>query len=318
MPHIHPSRSNTADGTIGAGAAATTSRRRADFRSQCRRRRRCEHTDEHAGFGPRCARPHAGQGCSAGSWHDSHNLFEFRPCTIGAGGKVFARAVDPDLVRFEPAVVSAPTFIKPADLGATWDDAVAQAGACVDLVLDSAKAQLGRQVADAERLPYRDDSFDVVTSCVGVMFAPHHAQAADELVRVCRPDGRIGLINWTPAGFIGELFTTMKPFAPAPPPGASAPPLWGSPSHVRELFGADVDVSGTTERLRVDRFATGEEFRDFFKTTYGPTIAAYRNIADDHERVAHLDWAIAELAERYLASGVMEWEYLLVVATLRR
>ena len=92
------------------------------------------------------------------------------------------------------------------------------------------------RVADAERLPYRDDSFDVVTSCVGVMFAPHHAQAADELVRVCRPDGRIGLINWTPAGFIGELFTTMKPFAPAPPPGASAPPLWGSPSHVRELF----------------------------------------------------------------------------------
>ena len=110
----------------------------------------------------------------------------------------------------------------------------------------------------------------------------------------------------------------MSPSAPAPPPGASAPPLWGSPSHVRELFGADVDVSGTTERLRVDRFATGEEFRDFFKTTYGPTIAAYRNIADDHERVAHLDWAIAELAERYLASGVMEWEYLLVVATLRR
>lgn len=174
------------------------------------------------------------------------------------------------------------------------------------------------QVADAEHLPYHDDSFDVVTSCVGVMFAPHHAQAAGELVRVCRPGGRIGLINWTPTGFIGELFTTMKPFAPTPPPGASPAPLWGDEAHVRELFGDTVaDVACTTERLRVDRFATGGEFRDFFKATYGPTIVTYRNIADDEERVAQLDRAIAELADRYLAAGAMEWEYLLILATLK-
>ncbi len=171
------------------------------------------------------------------------------------------------------------------------------------------------EVGDVEHLRYADDSFDVVTSCVGVMFAPHHAQAAAEIIRVTRPGGRIGLINWTPTGFIGELFTTMKPYAPAPPPGASAPPLWGDETHVRELLGNGIaDLRCTTERLRVDRFATGEQFRDFFKAAYGPTIVTYRNIADDPDRVAQLDRSIAELADRYLEEGVMRWEYLLVTA----
>src|SRR3712207_3295373 len=76
------------------------------------------------------------------------------------------------------------------------------------------------QTADAEALPYDDATFDVVLSCIGVMFAPHHQQAADELARVCRPGGRIGLISWTPQGFVGELFKAMKPYAPPPPPGA--------------------------------------------------------------------------------------------------
>ncbi len=74
-------------------------------------------------------------------------------------------------------------------------------------------------------------------SSVGVMFAPHHQAAADELIRVCRPGGTIGLINWTPQGFIGNLFATMKPYAPPPPPGASPAPLWGDEDHVRGLFG---------------------------------------------------------------------------------
>ena len=91
--------------------------------------------------------------------------------------------------------------------------------------------------ADAEALPFADDSYDVVMSTVGVMFAPHHQAAADELIRVCRPGGTIGLINWTPQGFIGNLFATMKPYAPPPPPGASPAPLWGDEDHVRELFG---------------------------------------------------------------------------------
>ena len=129
-------------------------------------------------------------------------------------------------------------------------------------------------------------TFDVVLSSIGVMFAPHHQQAADELVRVCRPGGTIGVLSWTPEGFIGQLFATMKPYAPPPPPGASPAPLWGRADHVRDLFGDRVtDLVAHQQTLRVDRFATGAEFRDFLKANYGPTIAVYRFIADDPAKV---------------------------------
>ena len=180
-------------------------------------------------------------------------------------------------------------------------------------------AQLTWEVGDAEALPYDDGSFDVVTSCVGVMFAPHHQPAADELVRVCRPGGRIGLVAWTPQGFIGEMFKVMKPYAAPPPPGAQPPPLWGEEGHVRELIGDRVvGLTATRELLPVDRFADGAEFRDYFKASYGPTIATYARIADDAAAVAALDAALADLGERALAErddGVMDWEYLLVTAT---
>jgi ubiquinone/menaquinone biosynthesis C-methylase UbiE len=91
--------------------------------------------------------------------------------------------------------------------------------------------------ADAEDLPFADGEFDTVMSCLGVMFAPYHQASADELVRVCRPGGTIGLLNWTPEGFIGQLFATMKPYAPPPPAGAQPPPLWGREDHVRALLG---------------------------------------------------------------------------------
>jgi len=172
------------------------------------------------------------------------------------------------------------------------------------------------QEADAEALPFDDASFDVVLSCVGVMFAPHHRVAADELVRVTRPGGRIGLLSWTPGGFIGRMFATMKPYAPAPPPGAQPPPLWGEETHVRTLLGDRVtDVQSRIASLRVDRFATGDEFRDFFKANYGPAVAVYRGIADDPEKVAALDRALADLARQYdLGGGAMDWEYLLFTA----
>ncbi|MFJ6939906.1 class I SAM-dependent methyltransferase [Streptomyces sp. NPDC101132] len=176
-------------------------------------------------------------------------------------------------------------------------------------------AQLEWREADAEALPFADGSFDTVMSCVGVMFAPHHQRTADELVRVVRPGGTIGLVNWTPEGFIGQMFATMRPYAPPPPPGASPPPLWGSEEHVRELFGDRVSGLAAQRRtVRVDRFARPEDFREFFKTCYGPTIATYRAVGDDPERVAALDGALSELAGRYLADGAMEWEYLLVTA----
>ncbi|TXS52149.1 class I SAM-dependent methyltransferase [Streptomyces sp. t39] len=181
---------------------------------------------------------------------------------------------------------------------------------------DRAGATLEWREADAESLPFGDGEFDTVMSCVGVMFAPHHAATAAELVRVCRPEGTIGLINWTPEGFIGQMFAAMKPYAPAPPPGAQPPPLWGQEEHVRALLGDGVtDLDMRRETVTVDRFATPEAFRDFFTTFYGPTIAVYRNIADDRERTAALDRELTDLARRHAGpSGAMEWEYLLVTA----
>lgn len=130
-----------------------------------------------------------------------------------------------------------------------------------------ASAAIEWHEADAEALPFADATFDTVVSCVGVMFAPHHRASADELLRVCRPGGAIGLVNWTPEGFIGQMFATMKPYAAPPPPGAQPPPLWGAEDHVRELLGAGVaELSMTRRDLRVDQFADPAAFREFFKS----------------------------------------------------
>ena len=170
--------------------------------------------------------------------------------------------------------------------------------------------------ANAHELPFGDDEFDVVMSCIGVMFAPFHQLAAGELVRVCKPGGRIGLISWTPEGHIGQLWAAMKPYAPAPPPGAQPPPLWGQSDHVRALFGDRViDVLTERRMLTVDHFTDGAEFRDYFKAVYGPTISVYRNIEGDPDRVAALDADIAKVGDSVLSdSSTMEWEYLLLTA----
>lgn len=182
-------------------------------------------------------------------------------------------------------------------------------------------ATLEWREGDAEALPFADGTFGTVMSCVGVMFAPHHQAAADELVRVCRPGGTIGLLNWTPEGFIGQMFAAMKPYAPTPPPGAQPPPLWGREEHVRALLVDRVtDVEAHRQKVRVDLFGKPGDFREFFKANYGPTIAVYRNIAEEPERVAALDRALDELAARHAdATGAtgMDWEYLLVTARKR-
>ncbi len=175
--------------------------------------------------------------------------------------------------------------------------------------------------ADAEALPFGDDEFDVVLSCVGVMFAPHHQATADELTRVCRPGGTIGLLSWTPEGFLGQMLATMKPYAPPPPPGAQPPPLWGDENHVRTLFGDRVtDVTARRDNVRVDRFGDPETFREYFKTHYGPTIVAYRGIAEDPDRIDALDRDLADLARHFdygTDTTVMDWEYLLMTARNR-
>lgn len=173
------------------------------------------------------------------------------------------------------------------------------------------------QAADAEALPFEDGEFDVAMSCVGLMFAPFHEPVAAELTRVVRSGGRIGLIAWTPEGFIGEMFQVMKPFAPPPPPGAQPAVLWGSEAHVRALLGERVELSFAKELLDVRCFAEGADFRDFFKANYGPTIAAYRGIADQPERAAALDAALAELGDRWREGDLVQLEYLLVTGTVR-
>jgi SAM-dependent methyltransferase len=174
-------------------------------------------------------------------------------------------------------------------------------------------------VADAERLPFEDESFDVVISSIGAMFAPHHQQVADELIRACRPGGKVGLLSWTPEGLVGALFRTMGPFAPTPPPGAQPPPLWGSEQHIAELFGEHVDF-GLLERdvLEVTAFEHPRDFGEHFKARYGPTIAARANAAKTG-REAELDAALDELCEEWNlgtpSDARVEMEYLLAVGT---
>jgi SAM-dependent methyltransferase len=173
--------------------------------------------------------------------------------------------------------------------------------------------------ADAERLPFDDDSYDVVMSSIGVMFAPHHQDAADELVRVCRPGGTIGLLSWTPEGMIGALFRAMGPFAPPPPPGAQPPPLWGSEDHLRELFGDRVEFA-TLERdvLAINAFDRPRDYAEHFKDRYGPTIVARGN-ATKNGREAEFDETLDRFSNEWnlgTADGArFDQEYLLAVGT---
>jgi SAM-dependent methyltransferase len=173
--------------------------------------------------------------------------------------------------------------------------------------------------ADAEHLPFEDASFDVVISAIGAMFAPQHQQAADELVRVCRPGGTIGLLSWTPEGTIGSLLRTIGPFAPPPPPGAQPPPLWGSEAHLAELFGAAVDfATQTREVLQVTAFERPRDFGEHFKARYGPTIAALAN-ARRNGRDAELETALDQFCDDWdrgtPGRARFELEYLLAVGT---
>jgi len=191
-------------------------------------------------------------------------------------------------------------------------------------LLDAGRARAESQgvelewvVADAENLPFDDESFDVVMSSIGAMFAPHHQAVADELVRVCRPGGKIGLLSWTPEGMLGALFRTIGPFAPAPPPGAQPPPLWGSEDHLAELFGDRVDWQ-TLERelLEITAFEHPRDYGEHFKERYGPTIAARANaVATDREQEfdAALDAFCDEWNRGSDSDARFEKEYLIAV-----
>ncbi|MEE9097995.1 class I SAM-dependent methyltransferase [Pseudarthrobacter phenanthrenivorans] len=176
------------------------------------------------------------------------------------------------------------------------------------------------QEGDAEALPFGEAEFDTVMSCIGVMFAPHHQAAADELLRVCKPGGSIGLLCWTPEGFTGQMFAALKPFAPPPPPGSQPATLWGSEDHIRELMGEKItDVHSRKKHLTVRSFHQPADFVRYFKSHYGPIISVYKSLGEDHDKVKALDEALTGLADSFGdAHGdtpfQMEWEYLLFTA----
>lgn len=130
------------------------------------------------------------------------------------------------------------------------------------------------EVADAENLPFPDGSFDVVASSLGAMFTPDHARTASEMLRVCRSGGKIGLASWTPDGFIGELFKTIGRHVP-PPAGLKSPALWGTRSHLIELFGpASADIAVQTREFTF-RYRSPEHWIEVFRTKYGPVLKAF-------------------------------------------
>ncbi|MBG6069027.1 class I SAM-dependent methyltransferase [Micromonospora ureilytica] len=168
---------------------------------------------------------------------------------------------------------------------------------------------------DAERLAYADGSFDAVLSVVGVMFAPDQERAATELVRVCRPGGTVALASWTPQGFIGDLFRTVGRHVP-PPAGLRPPAEWGDEGRVRELLGAAVSELRAVRREFVFRFGTPEEFADFFRVNYGPTLKAFEALPEERRPDLHAD--LVELARTHNratdATVRIPAEYLEVVA----
>jgi ubiquinone/menaquinone biosynthesis C-methylase UbiE len=178
--------------------------------------------------------------------------------------------------------------------------------------------QVSFQIADAEALPFEDASFDAVLSTFGVMFSPDQARAAAELARVCRPGGRIGLANWTPEGFIGQVFKTLGRHVP-PPAGVQPPSRWGVEAHLRTLFGERAAAIAVTPRTFNFRYRSAAHFIDVFRTWYGPIHKAFATLPAEAGMALERD--LTELLNRLNRAGpgtlVVPSEYLEVVITRR-
>lgn len=169
---------------------------------------------------------------------------------------------------------------------------------------------------DAADLPFGEGEFDVVLSIFGAMFAPEQEVAAGELLRTCRPGGRIGMANWVPDGPVSSLFATIAKHAP-PPPGMVPPVLWGTEDRVRELFGDGVSELRTERRVSRQAFRSVDHYLDFFRTYFGPIKMAFDRVGPDGEAALEAD--LREQLKAANAGGeralVLEPEYLLVTAT---
>jgi len=174
------------------------------------------------------------------------------------------------------------------------------------------------QRADAEELPFADASFDAVASTFGGMFSPDQSRTASEMLRVCRPNGRIGLANWTPDGFIGQMFKTIGKHLP-PPPGVKSPALWGTREWIEDAFRAESSVLIAEPRHFIFRYRSAQHFLDIFREYYGPMLKAFEALEADGRTL--LAQEIVELIGRFNKSGdetmVVPSQYLEVVVTRR-
>ena len=174
------------------------------------------------------------------------------------------------------------------------------------------------EVADAENLPYPDASFDIVVSTFGVMFTPDQERAASELARVCKPGGKIGMANWTPTSFIGELFKLIGRYIP-PPAGIKSPSLWGTEERLRAMFGERIDTLVTERKHFVFRYRSPQHWFDTFRTYYGPMQKAFMAVGADKQESFSAD--VIKLVQHFnrTADGsmVVPSEYLEVVIKLR-
>jgi ubiquinone/menaquinone biosynthesis C-methylase UbiE len=170
--------------------------------------------------------------------------------------------------------------------------------------------------ADAEALPFAEGSFDVVVSTFGVMFTPDQDRAASELVRVCKRGGRIGLANWTPEGFIGQLFKTIGRHV-APPPGVKSPALWGTRARIAELFEPHASSIASAPRNFVFRYRSPEHWLEVFKTYYGPVLKTFAALEPAAQAALHRD--LLALVDQFNRAGdgsmVVPSEYLEIVIT---
>jgi len=180
---------------------------------------------------------------------------------------------------------------------------------------DAERLNISFQEADAENLPFADESFHAVLSTFGVMFTPNQQQAAAELVRVCKRRGRIGLANWTPESFIGQVFKTIGKYIP-PAPGVKSPALWGNRAHLDDLFGQDGSIQADSRTFNF-RYRSADHFLEVFRTCYGPVLKAFAAL--DAPGQAHLEADMrALIAARNVArdgTAVIPSEYLEVVDT---
>jgi SAM-dependent methyltransferase len=242
--------------------------------------------------------------------------------TLQIVGESLAEAAD---IRAHEQVIDIAAGNGNATLAAARRFAIVTSTDYVPALLEKGRARAaaeGLQVtfreADAEALPFPDASFDAALSTFGVMFTPDHARAASEMLRVVRENGRIALANWTPEGFVGQLFRTVGRHVP-PPAGLTSPALWGNEDHLRELFGSEASAIQAERKLFNFRYASAAHMLQMFRDFYGPVHKAFAALAPD--AALALEHELTALLESHNSAGpdslVVPGEYLEVVITRR-